>query len=129
MDMEYVVKKDAVTNITYFHRQIELTEKLWLHGKENGLAHLKFNFQMQSHQKQMQSCVRTEEGILTSTPVFINYAGQECEEIAAISKINTEIQNEFINLDDLAEKQGHYDSLKQIVIKIHSLLSEELVIL
>jgi hypothetical protein len=60
MAADYSIIKDSVTNITYLKRTVELTEKTWLHGKEVGKAKLKFNFLMQAHQKQMQSCVRTE---------------------------------------------------------------------
>jgi len=47
-----------------------LEEKTWLHGKEVGKAKINIKFVMQTHHKQMQACVRTEEGILTSSPVF-----------------------------------------------------------
>lgn len=58
-----------------------------------GQAKLKLKFIMQSHQKQMQSCVRTEEGILTSTPVFFDAdRAEKCEEIQALSQINVNIQ-------------------------------------
>ena len=49
----------------------------------------------------MQSCVRTEEGVLASTPVFVTAGtdAKECEEIMALTKLNVDIQKEFIALD------------------------------
>lgn len=70
MTLDYVLRKDAVTNITYYERKVELTEKTWLHGTEMGKVKISFKFTLQSHLKQMQACVRTEKGILTSSPVF-----------------------------------------------------------
>lgn len=70
MTLDYVVRKDKVTNITYYERKVELTEKTWLHGTEIGKVKISFKFMLQSHLKQMQACVRTEKGILTSSPVF-----------------------------------------------------------
>ena len=72
MSLDYIVQKDSVTGIEYLHRNVDLVEKVWLHNKQTGFAKLKINFVLQAHQKQMQSCVRTEEGILTSTPVFFD---------------------------------------------------------
>lgn len=59
MGLDYIIQKDPVTNIEYLHRNIDLEEKVWLHGKEMGLAKLKITFILQGHQKQMQSCVRS----------------------------------------------------------------------
>lgn len=70
MTLDYTITKDPVTNINYINRNVRLNQKVWLHGKELGLANIQFRFSLQAHQKQMQACVRTEEGILTSTPVF-----------------------------------------------------------
>lgn len=53
-------------------REIELEMKTWDHGKEAGLAFVKLEFCIQKHIKQMQICVRTEEGILESSPVFFD---------------------------------------------------------
>jgi len=82
MTLDYTITKDPVTNINYINRKVLLNQKIWLHGKEVGLANVKFNYSLQAHQKQMQACVRTEEGILTSTPVFSGDNSQklrECE--------------------------------------------------
>jgi hypothetical protein len=70
MTLDYTVRKDQISNITYYERKAQLSEKTWLHGKEKGLVKIAFKFALQSHLKQMQACVRTETGILTSSPVF-----------------------------------------------------------
>lgn len=57
-------------NIPYEERLITLSQKNWSHGKEVGLSNLKMKFSIQKHMTQMQVCVRTELGILKSSPVF-----------------------------------------------------------
>lgn len=48
---------------------------------------------MQSHLKQMQACVRTEDGILTSSPLFSqDNTTHDSEEIVALGKLNSEVQ-------------------------------------
>ena len=74
---------------------------------------------MQAHLRQMQSCVRTEEGIMTSSPIFSNFAGKECEDIVALGNINTSIQKALINLDEAIEKNPQYSSLQKVVQRIH----------
>lgn len=49
---------------------IILSQKNWSHGKEVGQSDFKIRFLIQKHMKQMQVCVRTEQGILKSSPVF-----------------------------------------------------------
>jgi hypothetical protein len=43
--------------------------KSWDHGKETGTAKFLLEFTIEQHLKQMQLCVRTEKGILESSPV------------------------------------------------------------
>jgi len=59
MTLDYTISKDQTNNINYINRKVFLTQKLWLHGKERGIANIEFNFALQAHQKQMQACVRT----------------------------------------------------------------------
>jgi hypothetical protein len=92
MTLDYTITKDPVTNINYINRKVLLSQKVWLHGKEIGTTNIQFKFLLQAHQKQMQACVRTEDGILTSTPVFSKDNSQklrECEEIVALKKLHT----------------------------------------
>jgi hypothetical protein len=126
MDLAYSITKEAETNLEYLCREVDLRVKLWLHGRETGEARLRFRFLMQSHLRQMQSCVRTEEGVLASTPVFSYSAGRECEEIGALGKINQEIQTLFIDLEAAAESSNQQEKLKAIVLKINALLQQEL---
>lgn len=54
---------------------------------------VKLKFSIQAHLKQMQTCVRTEEGILTSSPVFSEAGGKpECVEIEGLKKVKEELQ-------------------------------------
>jgi hypothetical protein len=94
MTLDYVIKKDAVTNVTYYERMVELVEKTWLHGTEMGKAKISFKFSLQSHLKQMQACVRTEKGILTSSPVFNQNCNhtRTCEEIEALKLLSNDVQ-------------------------------------
>ena len=92
MSEDFTIVKDEMNNIHYANRDLKLTEKLWHHGRELGVANLSIKFKMQTHMRQMQSCVRTEDGIMTSSPIFSNFAGKECEDIVALDKINTAIQ-------------------------------------
>jgi hypothetical protein len=59
MALDYKMTKDSVSNISYLSREVELEEKVWLRGKSVGKAKITVLFQLQTHQKQMQSCVRT----------------------------------------------------------------------
>jgi len=45
-------------------RTIDLEEMTWLHGTQVGKANIRLKFALQTHHKQMQACVLTEEGIL-----------------------------------------------------------------
>jgi hypothetical protein len=74
-----------------------MLEKSWLHGKEMGKVRVRFEFSMQAHLKQMQACVRTEKGILTSSPVFSDTI-HDSVEITALGKLNAEVQKGFINM-------------------------------
>jgi hypothetical protein len=40
MTLDYTVSRDAATNISYINRRVNLTQKIWLHGKQLGLAHI-----------------------------------------------------------------------------------------
>lgn len=131
MTLDYLVKKDSITNISYFERKVELLEKTWLHGTETGKARISFKFSLQSHLKQMQSCVRTEKGILTSSPVFNENANQAraCEEIEALKQLNNSIQKEFINLDQNSEINNNFIMIKENLLRIVNLLTKELALL
>jgi len=125
MTLEYSLSKDAVSHIQYLNRNILLSQKVLLHGKEQGIAHIQFRFAVQAHQKQMQACVRTEDGVLTSSPVFLKDNSQklhECEEIAALKKLHNQIQKEFISLDQECSRRNSFITKKEIVLRIYSLL-------
>lgn len=51
-------------------KKVVLEEKLWLNGEEKGKVKIKMNFQIEKNIKQMLVCVRTEEGVCKSSPVF-----------------------------------------------------------
>lgn len=59
-----------------------------------GVVKISFKFILQSHLKQMQACVRTENGILASSPVFnqTNEA-KACQEIEALKSLNEDVQH------------------------------------
>jgi hypothetical protein len=68
-------RKDSPTSVAYEVRNPALELKTWDHGKDAGVAVFRLVFELQSHIKQMQVCVRTENGILESSPVFGESAG------------------------------------------------------
>ena len=49
---------------------IDSNEKVWYHGNQVAVASLKFIIRNQTYIKQMQVCVRTEEGIQKLSPIF-----------------------------------------------------------
>ena len=55
---------------SYEMKKVVLEEKLWLNGEEKGKVKIKMNFQIEKNIKQMLVCVRTEEGVCKSSPVF-----------------------------------------------------------
>lgn len=92
-----------------------------MRGVCTGRARLSLWFSLQAHLKQMQACVRTEEGILTSSAVFQTGRFRECEEIGALKQLNEEVQREFIAVDQRAEREK--------VSRIRDLLSAQLALL
>lgn len=68
---------------TLEERKINIDSKIWNNGREAGKAKFSLIFIIQRHIKQMQLCVRTERGILESSPVFGESSG---------SKIPVELQ-------------------------------------
>ena len=107
-----------------------MAQKTWLHGNETGSSLVKLKFSIQSHLKQMQTCVRTEEGIITSSPVF-SEAGHksECAEIEGLKRAKEEVQREFINLDDNEQHKSNIIMIKENLLRINSLLSKALALL
>jgi hypothetical protein len=94
-----------------------------------GKAKVNFKFVMQAHLKQMQACVRTESGIMASSPVFSQgNTSRGCEEITALGKLNTEVQQEFLNMEDAFE---HFNmiAMKENALRISTLLTRELALL
>ena len=63
-------------NVPYEERLITLHQNNWSHGKEVGRSNFTIRFCIQRHMKQMQVCVRTEQGILKSSPVFSHEEGR-----------------------------------------------------
>ena len=61
---------DPASKKTFEERTITMEAKTWDHGKQTGKATFTFAFFLEKHLKQMQLCVRTERGILESSPVF-----------------------------------------------------------
>ena len=57
-------------NVPYEERMINLEQNNWSHGKDVGKSKFTMKFSIQKHMNQMQVCVRTEQGILKSSPVF-----------------------------------------------------------
>jgi hypothetical protein len=105
-------------------------QKTWLRGKETGSARVKLKFSIQAHLKQMQTCVRTEEGILTSSPVFSEAGDKlECIEIEGLKKIKEEVQREFINLDNNEQHKSNIIMIKENLLRINNLLSKALALL
>ena len=72
---------------------IESNDKVWHHGKKIGMASFKFNIRNQTYVKQMQVCVRTEEGIQKYSPVFQEKEKSDslCPELIEITNISEEI--------------------------------------
>lgn len=78
-------------------REATIELKTWDHGKESGLAVFRLIFEIQSHVKQLQVCVRTEKGVLESSPVFGDSGGGPVpEELVELERLGNEIQNLFI---------------------------------
>lgn len=67
--------KDSVGNIVWQVRDVKVELKTWDHGREAGKAIFSLVFEIQTHIKQMQVCVRTEKGILESSPVYGGSSG------------------------------------------------------
>lgn len=89
--------RDSPTNVTFEVRDPSVEIKTWDHGKEAGVAVFRLVFELQSHIKQMQVCVRTENGILESSPVFGESGGGAVpEELVELERLGNEIQNLFI---------------------------------
>jgi len=84
---------------------------------------------MQVHERQMQACVRTEEGILTSSPVFHDKGAGECEELAGLKYLHTETQKEFINLDQNGNHKGSYIAEQECILRICNLMNLQLALL
>jgi hypothetical protein len=63
-------------------RDINIELKSWDHGKEAGKTKLRIKFMIQTHIKQMQVCVRTENGISEFSPVF---TGEESNNKSTVS--------------------------------------------
>lgn len=63
-------------------------------------------FTLEKHLKQMQLCVRTERGILESSPVFGEIGGSAKipEELVELEKLGNEIQNQFILVSKSVKK-------------------------
>lgn len=73
-------KIDSIAKKTFEDRSISLEVKTWNHGKETGKAKFTILFTIEKHIKQMQLCVRTEKGILESSPVFGESSGSRIPE-------------------------------------------------
>lgn len=85
-------------NVPYEERLITLNQNNWCHGKEVGKSNFTIKFSIQKHMKQMPVCVRTEQGILKSSPVFSrdeSRAGGN-KEINMLTEISAKIDSEFM---------------------------------
>ena len=51
---------------------------------------------IQNHEQQMMTCVRTEKGIETETPIFAASRSHECEEIKELKKLHNLIQKDLV---------------------------------
>ena len=71
-------------------RLIEVQEKIEIHGRDFGKARLGFYMENEKYIKQMQVCVRTEEGVSKTSPVFgfDDYGEESCKEVKELKKLN-----------------------------------------
>lgn len=57
-------------NVLYEKRMIEVQQKIEINGRQFGKARLNFYMQNEKYLKQMQVCVRTQQGVSKTSPVF-----------------------------------------------------------
>jgi hypothetical protein len=102
---EHSERFDPASKKTFEERTIHVEAKTWDHGRETGKAKFTFRFTLEKHLKQMQLCVRTEKGILESSPVFGDTSSSHVpEELVELERLSNEIQNQFIKVSQLSLK-------------------------